>query len=180
MSTTYAQKQAPAQKKDAPTASSVLDNSPQNESLQRKADMLFKQTIQCYGSTRGFRRNHTSGNKHTSHKRAWKISVHRLKRELRRRWKPVRINSVLKRRAYKKLKRCRRLISCKFLKIINVPCLNSDLINNSIHRGNCIVWCKTPAGIAPTVSHEPEIYHIGPTFNGSTNDNTETIDYTDL
>lgn len=39
MSTTYAQKQAPAQKKDAPTASSVLDNSPQNEGLQRKADM---------------------------------------------------------------------------------------------------------------------------------------------
>ena len=39
MSTTYAPKQAPAQKKDAPTASSVLDNSPQSESLQRKADM---------------------------------------------------------------------------------------------------------------------------------------------
>ena len=39
MPTTYAQKQSPAQKKDAPTAASVLDNSSQNESLQRKADM---------------------------------------------------------------------------------------------------------------------------------------------
>ncbi len=39
MSTTYAQRQSPAQKKDAPTASSVLDNSPQSEGLQRKADM---------------------------------------------------------------------------------------------------------------------------------------------
>ncbi len=39
MSTTYAQKQAPAQKKEAPTASSVLDSSSQSEGLQRKADM---------------------------------------------------------------------------------------------------------------------------------------------
>jgi hypothetical protein len=39
MPATYAQKQAPAQKKDTPTASSVLDNSPQNEGLQRKSDM---------------------------------------------------------------------------------------------------------------------------------------------
>ena len=39
MSTTYAPKQAPAQKKDAPTAASVLDSSSQGESLQRKADM---------------------------------------------------------------------------------------------------------------------------------------------
>ena len=39
MSTTYAQKQAPAQKKDAPTAASILDTSLQSESLQRKADM---------------------------------------------------------------------------------------------------------------------------------------------
>ena len=39
MSTTYAQKQAPAQKKDAPTAASVLDASSQSKSLQRKADM---------------------------------------------------------------------------------------------------------------------------------------------
>ena len=39
MPTTYAQKQSPAQKKDAPTAASVLDSSSQSESLQRKADM---------------------------------------------------------------------------------------------------------------------------------------------
>ena len=39
MYTTYAQKQSPAQKKDAPSASSVLDASSQSESLQRKADM---------------------------------------------------------------------------------------------------------------------------------------------
>ena len=36
---TYTQKQSPAQKKDAPTAASILDASSQNESLQRKADM---------------------------------------------------------------------------------------------------------------------------------------------
>ena len=39
MSTTYAQKQDPVQKKDAPTAVSILDTSSQSESLQRKADM---------------------------------------------------------------------------------------------------------------------------------------------
>ena len=39
MSTTYAQRQTIAQKKDAPTAASVLDNSSQSESLQRKANM---------------------------------------------------------------------------------------------------------------------------------------------
>ena len=39
MSTTYAQRQTTAQKKDANTAASVLDASSQSESLQRKADM---------------------------------------------------------------------------------------------------------------------------------------------
>ncbi|MBQ7081323.1 MAG: DUF4157 domain-containing protein [Fibrobacter sp.] len=39
MITMYAQKQFPAQKKDASSAASVLDSSSQNESLQRKADM---------------------------------------------------------------------------------------------------------------------------------------------
>ena len=41
MSTTYAQHQTTAQKKDAPSASSVLDASSQSESLQRKADMAY-------------------------------------------------------------------------------------------------------------------------------------------
>ena len=39
MNTMYAQIQAPIQKKDASTATSVLDTSSQSESLQRKADM---------------------------------------------------------------------------------------------------------------------------------------------
>ena len=39
MSTTFVQKQSPAQKKDAPSASSVLDASSQSESLQRKAEL---------------------------------------------------------------------------------------------------------------------------------------------
>ena len=39
MSTTYAQRQNTAQKKDATTAASVLDNSSQSESLQRKAEL---------------------------------------------------------------------------------------------------------------------------------------------
>jgi len=38
----YAQKHPPAQKKDAPTAASILDTSSQSESLQRKADMANK------------------------------------------------------------------------------------------------------------------------------------------
>lgn len=40
MAITYAQKQAPAQKNDAPTASSIIDASSQREFLQRKADMV--------------------------------------------------------------------------------------------------------------------------------------------
>ena len=39
MNFTYAQRQIPAQKKDAPSASSVFDASSQSESLQRKAEM---------------------------------------------------------------------------------------------------------------------------------------------
>lgn len=39
MSTIYTQKQSSIQKKDAPTAASVLDASSQSEALQRKADM---------------------------------------------------------------------------------------------------------------------------------------------
>ena len=39
MSTTYAKSQTTAQKKDAPSAASVLDASSQSEALQRKADM---------------------------------------------------------------------------------------------------------------------------------------------
>ena len=39
MNTTYAQRQTTAQKKDAPSASSIFDASSQSESLQRKADM---------------------------------------------------------------------------------------------------------------------------------------------
>ena len=46
MNTTYAQRQTPAQKKDAPSAASVLDNSSQSESLQRKADLL-NSIVQC-------------------------------------------------------------------------------------------------------------------------------------
>ena len=45
MSTTYAQKQSPAQKKDAPTAASILDTSSQNESLQRKANMISQLNV---------------------------------------------------------------------------------------------------------------------------------------
>ena len=44
MHTTYIPKQPPAQKKDAPSASSVFDSSSQSESLQRKADMANNAT----------------------------------------------------------------------------------------------------------------------------------------
>ena len=44
MSTTYAQRQTTAQKKDANTAASVVDSSSQGESLQRKADMANNAT----------------------------------------------------------------------------------------------------------------------------------------
>lgn len=40
MSTTYAQRQISSQKKDASSASSVLDSSSQSESLQRKANLV--------------------------------------------------------------------------------------------------------------------------------------------
>ena len=46
MNTTYAQKKAPAQKMDANTAASVVDNSSQGETLQRKADMAKGKNIQ--------------------------------------------------------------------------------------------------------------------------------------
>ena len=48
MSTTYAQRQTTAQKKDAPSAFSVFDASSQSESLQRKADLL-NSIVQCAG-----------------------------------------------------------------------------------------------------------------------------------
>lgn len=58
MNTTYAQKKAPAQRKDANTAASVIDSSSQAQNLQRKAD-LCNSPIQCYGMTDGFRENHS-------------------------------------------------------------------------------------------------------------------------
>ncbi len=64
MSTTYAQKQAPTQKKDAPTASAVLDSSSQSEGLQRKADMAS--TIQRYGMTPNFEKNHACSSEDSS------------------------------------------------------------------------------------------------------------------
>ena len=59
MSTTYAQHQTTAQKKDANTAASVVDSSSQAQSLQRKAD-LCNSPIQCYGMTPNFLQNHSS------------------------------------------------------------------------------------------------------------------------
>lgn len=50
MPTTYAQKQTPAQKMDANTVASVVDNSSQGEALQRKAALLSNSccnVIQC-------------------------------------------------------------------------------------------------------------------------------------
>ena len=44
MNATYVKRQSPAQKKDVSTASSVLDSSSQNESLQCKADMVNNAT----------------------------------------------------------------------------------------------------------------------------------------
>ena len=44
MSATYISKQSPAQKKDAPSASSILDNSSQSEFLQRHADLANSAT----------------------------------------------------------------------------------------------------------------------------------------
>lgn len=58
MPTTYAQKQAPAQKKDANSAASVVDCSSQAQSLQRKSD-LFNSPIQCYEMDDGFREKHS-------------------------------------------------------------------------------------------------------------------------
>lgn len=46
MPTTYAQKQSPAQKKDANSAASVVDCSSQGEALQRKANMAKGKNIQ--------------------------------------------------------------------------------------------------------------------------------------
>ena len=51
MNTTYAQRQTTAQKKDAPSAFSVIDASSQSESLQRKADMA-NSTAQRVGPPR--------------------------------------------------------------------------------------------------------------------------------
>lgn len=47
MSSVYAPRQTTAQKKNAPTASSVLDNSPQSEGLQRKADTMNLSNVTC-------------------------------------------------------------------------------------------------------------------------------------
>ena len=58
MSTTYAKSQTTAQKKDASSASSVLDASSQSESLQRKADMANEMVIQQIRFTEEFERKH--------------------------------------------------------------------------------------------------------------------------
>ena len=65
MSTTYAQKKATAQKKEATIAASVVDSSSQAQSLQRKAD-LCNSPIQCYGMSPGFQLNHSNCTKNAA------------------------------------------------------------------------------------------------------------------
>ena len=80
MSTTYAQKQAPAQKKESPTAASILDTSSQSESLQRKADMANNVTTKFSHAYHNYiiQRSKCKGvlrNKFSPHRKSSRIEV---------------------------------------------------------------------------------------------------------
>ncbi len=121
MSTTYAQRQTTAQKKDASSASSVLDNSSQSESLQRKAD-LCNSPIQCYGMTPRFQQNHSSCKKGEARQRCFNRGQ---------------VNSVLTSSAQKKLDKA---TDTNVTRIVGVDCVTwgynngaPDIIPNANH-----------------------------------------------
>jgi hypothetical protein len=162
MSTTYAQKQAPAQKKETTTASSVLDNSPQNEGLQRKADLTSQKTLQCYNAEPWFINNHTCFPHPTTRLRAWQKS------KLRR----VPFNSVLTDISFNRILNCWNRVNRKFLKIHHVPSWNANLNRKMIRKGFCTVWC-----VKYNRLHHPWMYHIGNHFDGADANNTRVKNY---
>lgn len=137
MSTTYAQKQVPAQKKEAPTAASVLDASSQSEGLQRKADMANNNVIQCYPMTPNFRKNHIGEFDDTS----VVVKLNSRNTDPSQRTKITK-NSVLNPEAVDALERYNEALDAsgkKWQPIINVPCKTARL-NNTIETDVVSVW----------------------------------------
>lgn len=143
MSTTYAQKQAPAQKKDAPTAASILDASSQSEGLQRKADMA-NNVIQCYKMSLGFAKNH--GNTSLNDEGMINLLKTRNKQN-----KDIKKNSVLKSNATSVLES----YSSKSAGPISiVPCKTAKITGDTIiinQDDECKVW----------INDKNEMGHIG-------------------
>ena len=77
MPTTYAQKQAPAQKKDANSTASVVDCSSQGESLQRKADMANGTVQRVVKCSSNFYKNHTLADENYEYFKAHRNDVNK-------------------------------------------------------------------------------------------------------
>ncbi len=120
MPTTYAQKQSPAQKKDAPTAASVLDASTQSERLHRKACMVDNNVIQCYPMIPSFRTNHIGNTDDESVKRKLSSRINEDKN--------IKKNSVLIPDAVEALSRYSEVLDGggrKWQPIKDVPCVTA-------------------------------------------------------
>lgn len=136
MSTTYTQKQAPTQKKDAPSAASVLDSSSQNEGLQRKAALANNAVIQQIRFTHPFEVHHVP--KGGLYEESGTYSARSIPR-----------NDILTPEAYRVLERYSAGRS--WLCIHNVPSRRWDS-SRSFTSTVCTVWVS--AGNA---------WHLGPT-----------------
>lgn len=166
MSTTYAQKQAPAQKKDVPTAASVLDASSQSEGLQRKADMA--NTIQCYGMTPNFKENHACPSDDSSLRKTLLKRYNASKPE-----KKITINSVLTGNAKKILNKHN---SREDGPINNVPCRGAFIPKEKIGskiKENDINIAKDIQKVTVWINDNNEMGHIG---NNSPEEGSYSVD----
>lgn len=159
MSTTYAQKQTPAPKKETHSAASVLDVSSPSKGLQRKADLINK-TIQCYGATPGFMRNHVG------QQNARNTSIIRGYHDHN-----ITINSVITDDAFAALTLCQYRIDRNYRAILGVPCLNTDLGAGTTELGNCIVWVDC---------ENYKMFHISDNLNFAPEKECEYVQYPHL
>lgn len=151
MPTTYTQKQSPAQKKDASSATSVHDNSSQGESLQRKADLVNNNIIQRYPTTTNFINNHYGNTDRSSVQQ---------KLRLRQQTEPkIRANSVLHSDAYNILSTYNEKPGeKKWQSIINVPCATAFQIGSTIKvypNSHVNVWIRKDDRMGHAGPHLP-------------------------
>ncbi|MBR3669047.1 MAG: hypothetical protein IKN70_03440 [Fibrobacter sp.] len=149
MSTTYAQKNAPAQKKDVSTAASVHDVSSQIKGLQRKVDMANSNIIQRYPPTPDFYNNHHGGTD--------LASVQQKLRDRRLKEPDITANSVLNDDAYNFLSTYNeKPMEKQWQSITSVPCATAFADGRFFPNSFVSVWIRRDCCMGHAGPHLPQ------------------------